>query len=46
MFQARLLPLVAVDGIYVAAAIGVAAMLIKLFRRPSRPVQSTENFGQ
>ncbi|CAG4921390.1 YhfC family intramembrane metalloprotease [Paraburkholderia saeva] len=46
LFQARLLPLVAVDGIYVVVALGVAAMLVKLFRRPSRPVQSTETSSQ
>ena len=46
LFQAHLLPLVAVDGVYVVVAIGVAAMLVKVFRRPPHPVQSTETFGQ
>jgi uncharacterized membrane protein YhfC len=42
LFQARLLPLVAVDGIYVLVAVGVAGMLIKVFRRPARPAHSPQ----
>lgn len=38
LFQARLLPLFAVDAIYALAAVIVAGVLVKLFREPARSI--------
>jgi uncharacterized membrane protein YhfC len=37
LFQAGVLPLMVVDGIYVLVAVGVAGLLVNLFRRVARP---------
>jgi uncharacterized membrane protein YhfC len=37
LFQAGVLPLMVVDGMYVLVAVGVAGLLVNLFRRTTRP---------
>jgi uncharacterized membrane protein YhfC len=40
LFQARLLPLYAVDGLYALLAVIVAVVLVKLFQRTARSAQT------